>query len=347
MDINIHNWNEETVVNGPTFDGERWNINRQRTGLSHFVTIYWSFHRAADIYTFFEASRIAKDIFSAFDEVRTGWWNLRAERFNNRPVPGQLLLWPEGDLPAAEIQRIVLQSVKFEINGLAKKMRNSIRSNRRLPDKTVHFGPIEILVRTQAYKGINNALSYSVMLSRILFGENYQKLIQFNIHQTVSAALFAIPSAEEAKTIFTIAGECCTEEYLKVSRTNNNLNTYDRNNFYVRHCAAGRIHIRMVHSPRLSTRGYILSQNRERQLTVHLKDDVVMIIPCPLWDRNRNEFVFTTFTHLGTLYKIEQYYPIYLFLSKVQNKMSYVMNRFGFIENKTTHEVLIANRLCA
>ena len=348
MDINIQNWSKETVVNGSTFDAERWNTNRQRTGLSHFVTIYWSFHRAEEDDTFSEARMIAKDIFLAFDEVRKGWWNERAECFNDRPEPGQLLVWPETDLPSAEIKRIVLQSVKLEINVLAKRMRTSIRSNRRQEaDKTVHFGPLEIVVRTQAYRGINNALSYSVMLSRILFGENYQKLIDFNIYETGSVALFAIPSAEEAKTIFTVAGECCTEEYLKVSRTNNNHNNYDRNNFYVRHCAAGRIDIRMVHPPHSGNHGYIMSQNRDRELTVHLVNDVVMIVPCPRYDRIRKLFVFTTFTHLGRLYKIEEYDPIYLFLSKIKSQMSYVMKRFGSIENKTTHEVSIVNRLCA
>ena len=103
MDINIQNWSKETVVNGPTFDAERWNTNRQRTGLSPFITIYWSFHRAEEDDTFSEARMIAKDIFLAFDEVRKGWWNARAERFNNLPVPGQLTIWPEIDLPQAEI----------------------------------------------------------------------------------------------------------------------------------------------------------------------------------------------------------------------------------------------------
>ena len=90
-----------------------------------------------------------------------------------------------------------------------------------------------------------------------------------------------------------------------------------------------------------------MSQNRDRELTVHLVNDDVMIVPCPRYDRIRELFVFTPFTHLGRLYKIEKYDPIYLFLSKIKSQMSYVMKRFGSIENKTTHEVSIINRLCA
>ena len=164
MDINIQNWTEETMVNGPTFDLKRGNICRKRTGLSHFITIYWSFHCAEGVYTFSEIKPIASGIFLALDDVRKGYWNARAARFNTRPVPSQLTIWPETDLPQAEIQKIVLQSLKSEINYLAQRLRKSIRSNRRETEKTVHFGPRDIVVTTQAYWGKNNPLSYSVML---------------------------------------------------------------------------------------------------------------------------------------------------------------------------------------
>ena len=116
-------------------------------------------------------------------------------------------------------------------------------------------------------------------------------MINFSIYGTGRVALFAIPSAEHAHTIFTIRGDCATEVYIKNKVHNNNINNNNNNNNIVRYSAAGYIEIQMVEYPHTGTHGYGLSQNEDTwELTVHLTTNNVVTVPGPIYDRRTNEF---------------------------------------------------------
>ena len=65
------------------------------------------------------------------------------------------------------------------MNYFAKSVQNTIRAvlKKRLT-KTVRFGLQYVEVASQAYRGKNNALPVSELLSRILFGEIYHEMEQ-------------------------------------------------------------------------------------------------------------------------------------------------------------------------
>ena len=66
------------------------------------------------------------------------------------------------------------------MNYLANRMQYAVCSYlKRRERKIVFFGPKHIEVTKQAYRGKNKPLPVSKLLSRILFGENYQKRLTF------------------------------------------------------------------------------------------------------------------------------------------------------------------------
>ena len=224
MDIDIQDWNGDRVLNKPLSSLERGNDDQRRTGRSLFLSFFW-FLSCNGVDRYHDIQQIAIILWNAFDDERKSHLEARAILLNERPVPGLLPVWPEEDLRILNLQEIVLQSLKKEMNYFAKSVRNAIQVvlKGRLT-KTVRFGLQHVKVAAQEYCGKNNPLPVNKLLSRILFGENYCKMEQYTIYETDRVSLFAIPSLEQAKNIFTIADDCATKLYIKNNVNNNNNN---------------------------------------------------------------------------------------------------------------------------
>ena len=234
--------------------------------------------------------------------------------------------------------------MQTEMNIFARSVRNSIwRVLLRRESKTVKIGPHSVKLNQQAYRGKNNPVHFSKLLSRILFGVDNSKMGDYRIYRTGNVCLVTIPSAERAKNIFTIADDCAMELYIENNINNNNNNN---NNNIVRYCAAGKVRIQDIVTG-VGIVGYVLSVNeRTHELTVHLEDDEEVIIPPPTYDSNTLRWIFPTFNYDGTTHEVDTYEPIRILISKL-GYMSYIMHRFDCTVNTTTHRIRTKFNQCS
>ena len=168
-------------------------------------------------------------------------------------------------------------------------------------------------------------------------------MVPYTIYKTRRVSLFAIPSLEQAKYIFTVADDCATELYIENNINNNNNNN---NNNIVRYCAAWKVRIQDIVT-HVGIVGYILSENElSHELTVHLEDDQQAIIPPPTYNSNTHQWSFPTFNCYGTTHEVDTYSPIHIFLSKY-GYMSLIMHRVVCTVNTTTHRIKIKFNKCS
>ena len=235
------------------------------------------------------------------------------------------------------------------MNIFARNVRNSIRRvlKRREP-KDVIIGLHKVRLTQQAYRGKNNNIYISYLLARILFGVNNSKFTDLQkIYKTNNVCLVAIASAEQAKNIFTISGDCAMEMYVENNVNNNNDNNNNNNNNIVRHCAAGKVRIQVVATGGDAIIGYVLSENADtRQLTVHLDNDDVVVIPPPIYDPIHRSWNTAPFIYDGTLHEVDYYEPILILISKL-GYISYIIHRFVCNVNTITNAITIKSDLCS
>ena len=118
----IEQWTADRVLNEPLSSLERLNINRTRTGRALFISFVWVLCRGDRNNRYAAIRRISIRRWDAFNADTKSHWNARATRLNLRPTPGLLEVWPQADLPFENIQQIVLQSLKTEMNIFARRV---------------------------------------------------------------------------------------------------------------------------------------------------------------------------------------------------------------------------------
>ena len=121
----IQHWTSDRVLNEPLSSLERRNNNPRQTGRSLFLSFFWFLSRNGDN-RYQDIQLISIGLWNAFNDDTKSHWEARATRLNDRPVPGLLSVWPQDDLPFENLQDIVLQFVKMEMNDFAKSVRNTI-----------------------------------------------------------------------------------------------------------------------------------------------------------------------------------------------------------------------------
>ena len=126
MADHIEQWTTDRVLNELLSSLERLNINQRQTGRSLFISFVWFISRGDRNNRYKAIQQLSICRWDAFNNDTKSHWNARATRLNLQPTPGLLEVWPQADLPIENIQHIVLQSLKTEMNIFARKVRNLI-----------------------------------------------------------------------------------------------------------------------------------------------------------------------------------------------------------------------------
>ena len=248
-------------------------------------------------------------------------WGKRARKLNKLPVPGRVTVLPR-EIEEYQIQDLLTVTITDEWQRSTKILHNALRKDPPAGQamQTLCFGKEKVLLGTQAIR----TLPLSPLVRRVLFGQDFQKVMGNIIYMTKKVVLLHLHSNREVIRILSVAGLCGV--------------LHDEGEDRVNSCC-GKIIFGYRHDNSKEATGYVMRVNRRRwEVKMQGSNESILIRP-PIVNKRTSQYLIKP-TDGNHIYFVKEYSPIRIKISMLGD-MKITMNRVVF--EKRTRDILNTN----
>ena len=248
-------------------------------------------------------------------------WINRALQLNKRPIPGKLTTYPDDIGVGEDLGEVILESITVEWKNFVHLIKNCIMRRPRalLSNNEYTFGKERFKLLSQSYR----VFCLTLLLRRILFGKEYDKLLKGEIvEKTLKTMVIHLASQKRVKNLLMVKGLTATEF------------EFSTDSVLKYQTCCGKVNLKMIDGRNLL--GYILDEDNV-SWTILLASNEVITTSKLQYCKTRRRYNYDNSNDSTVRYRITMYWPVRFLVNRISGNCKITLNRLAYKHN---HEII-------